>query len=174
MKNASFWQSFGADHVLLFQTDSLILKPGLEWFTRFDYIGAPWHLTNERWSQPVLKAALPDGVGNGGFSMRSVNAMVRVCDRFTPASPLKEQEDIFFATHIQQDPSLQLGDRRSAYDFCLEVPCNDLPVTQPFALHAAWYYNDLPVVQTLLESSLYDLVDACAMGITTSHTTTTE
>jgi hypothetical protein len=102
MQNSSFWQWFDADHLLLFQTDSLILRPGLEAFTRFDYIGAPWHLENERWSQPVLKAALPDGVGNGGFSMRSTTAMVSVCEQFSGNSALKEQEDLFFALHIQQ------------------------------------------------------------------------
>jgi hypothetical protein len=135
----------------------------LEWFTRFDYIGAPWHLANERWSQPVLKAALPDGVGNGGFSMRSVRAMTQICNMFGKQSPLKEQEDLFFALHVQQDPSLHLGDRRSAYDFCLEVPCSDLPQgTRPFALHAAWYYNDVAWVQQLLDSSLHDLHQACA------------
>ncbi len=148
MKSPEFWQWFHADYVLLFQTDSFILQYGIHEYTRFDYVGAPWHLVsdthththahtqarahahthtyththtrahthtrthtqlptmglrskiardatlcvcvcvcvcvsptqeNERWSQPAFKAALPEGVGNGGFSLRSVRAMVDIC-----------------------------------------------------------------------------------------------
>lgn len=38
-----------------------------------------------------------------------------------PRSPLKEQEDVFFAVEVQKHPSFTLADRGSAYKFCLEV-----------------------------------------------------
>jgi hypothetical protein len=131
-QNASFWHLFdGVDHLLLFQTDSIILRPGLEDFARFDYIGAPWHLENERWSQPALKAALPDGVGNGGFSLRSPAAMAAIAEAAATAgaphpSHPTEQEDVFFAAAVQRDSSLRLADRRAAYTFCMEVTCADI------------------------------------------------
>ncbi len=163
MKNGSFWQMFDADHVLLFQTDSLILRAGLERFATFDYIGAPWHMENERWSKPMIKAALPEGVGNGGFSLRSTRSMVDICHRYSASSPLKEQEDVFFAMHVRENALYRLGDRQSAYEFCLEVPCGDMrPVAHPYALHAAHYYNPLPVLQALFDFSLVGLLDCHA------------
>ncbi len=75
----------------------------------------------DRWSQPALRKALPDGVGNGGFSLRSARAMITVCERYSKTSPLKEQEDVFYGVHIMEDPQFRLGDRLSAYRFCLEV-----------------------------------------------------
>ena len=44
-----------ANKILIFQTDSCLLKEGIDKFIDYDYIGAPWaHYNNE--------------VGNGGFS----------------------------------------------------------------------------------------------------------
>jgi hypothetical protein len=45
-----------------------------------------------------------------------------------------------------------------------QVPCSDLPLTQPFAVHAAWYYMELPHLQQLLDTSLYDIAEWCAGG----------
>ena len=40
-------------------------------FLKFDYIGAPWDLTNnERVANYVKKGYLKNAVGNGGFSLR--------------------------------------------------------------------------------------------------------
>ena len=43
---------------------------------QYDYVGAPWHLQNERWGP--ARRAMPQGVGNGGLSLRSVTAMLEL------------------------------------------------------------------------------------------------
>ena len=54
---------------------------------------------------------------------------------------------------------------RPAYDFCLEVPCADLRVVDvPFAVHAAWYYNDERRVMGLLDRALGRWIRGAADG----------
>ena len=72
MKEESFWQPFRNHKVLIFQSDSFMLRPGMDSFLKFDYIGAPWHLIyNERVVKYVEKGYLKNAVGNGGFSLRT-------------------------------------------------------------------------------------------------------
>lgn len=72
LTNASFYRSLTAAYVLIFQTDTLIRKPisaeYLNQSTGYDYVGAPW---------PPYFAPSPNiRVGNGGFSLRRVAAMI--------------------------------------------------------------------------------------------------
>lgn len=66
-------------HMLIFQLDAWVLGSGQDlarWIDRnYTYVGAPW--TNH------LGTDTPDiGVGNGGFSLRKVSDMIRICDSF--------------------------------------------------------------------------------------------
>lgn len=65
------------EYMLIFQQDAWVLGSGEElaqWINKgYTYIGAPWtgHLGPDT----------PDtGVGNGGFSLRHVGAMIRICE----------------------------------------------------------------------------------------------
>ncbi len=63
------------DYLLIYQLDAWILRDDLdEWLNKgYTYIGAPWtgHLGPDT----------PDiGVGNGGFSLRNVSEMIRICE----------------------------------------------------------------------------------------------
>jgi len=67
------------DYLLIFQQDAWILGAAnglVKWIDKdYTYVGAPWtcHLGPDT----------PDmGVGNGGFSLRHVAAMIRVCESF--------------------------------------------------------------------------------------------
>lgn len=152
MKSAEFWEAVDADTALVFQTDSLLLRRDVKRFEGYSYVGAPWHLDNERWSRHV--ASMPHGVGNGGLSLRSVPAMRALVALHANASQDAEQEDWFFVRHMDavqaQDPppavanaagalaepattarwsplpSAPLPDRATAYRFAVEVPCPDL------------------------------------------------
>lgn len=153
-KSEAFWDMMGtADKVLIFQVDTLILTPTIDPFIKYDFVGAPWHGGNERWNG-LLRDMLPDGVGNGGFSLRSVAASKEVVRRYGASSPADEQEDLFFAINFQR-LGYHIAPRQAAYDFCLEVPCMDL--TQPqghFALHAGWYYATRIKLRKMLDDSL--------------------
>ena len=61
-----FYEQLLSKKFLLFQTDSCLLKDGIEDFLEFDYIGAPWpHLRNQ--------------IGNGGFSLRDKHVCIQIC-----------------------------------------------------------------------------------------------
>jgi len=68
MLNVSFWNIFTKfNKVLIFQSDTMIYRSGIERFLIFDYIGAPW----------PLDYILSNNVGgNGGFSIRTISAMI--------------------------------------------------------------------------------------------------
>jgi hypothetical protein len=76
-----FYRLFQAwEYVLIHQLDAWVLRTDLDqWIRRgYTYIGAPWtrHLGPDT----------PDiGVGNGGFSLRCVAEMIRICDSFQTA-----------------------------------------------------------------------------------------
>jgi hypothetical protein len=73
-----FYRLFRAwDYILIHQLDAWVLRSDLDhWIGKgFTYVGAPWtrHLGPDT----------PDiGVGNGGFSLRCVAEMIRICDSF--------------------------------------------------------------------------------------------
>jgi hypothetical protein len=101
-----------------------------------------------------MRGDLPGGVGNGGLSLRTSAAALAVIRAHGHRSNSSEQEDVFFARHLAAD-GFRLAPRRTAYDFCLEVPCTDVgEVAVPFAVHAAWYYNDEKRVMGLLDRAV--------------------
>jgi len=135
------------------QVDTLILHPSIDPFLAYDFVGAPWHEGNERW-KGLLRDVLPEGVGNGGFSLRSVAASKEVVRQFGAGSPDDEQEDLFFAMNMRR-LGLSLAPRHVAYRFCIEVPCLDVPQPKAhFAMHAAWYYATRPGLRRMLDDTL--------------------
>lgn len=155
LKSSSFWHSISADKALIIQTDSVILDHNINDFMDSDYIGAPWHRANERWS--IMSKDIPQGVGNGGLSLRTTKAMLEIISRYGATSERSEQEDIFFAKHVEMS-GFRLAPRQQAYHFCMEVPCADLREKSggPFALHAAWYYfKDDEKLQGMLEKAVF-------------------
>ena len=113
-------------------------------------MGAPWHTKNERWG-PARKR-MPQGVGNGGLSLRSVPAMQALSAAHANASGA-QQEDFFYSALLENATTaggFQLAPRQRAYSFCAEVPCEDLEAKAlpgallqtlpqpPMALHATW------------------------------------
>ena len=154
LKSASFWTAMRADNVLLFQTDSLLLGTNIGDFVgRYDYVGAPWHQENDQWS--TMRDTLgPQGVGNGGLSLRTTASALDIIRRHGAATNDTENEDVFFVKHALTDGH-RLAQRQTAYGFCLEVPCAELdPVGEPLAVHAAWYYNNEDRVAALLDKAI--------------------
>lgn len=77
MRDRGFYTAFAAySHLLIAQTDALVLSDRLEAWCRSDYsyIGAPWLVGG---SEPELPLRFA-GVGNGGFSLRRIDHFLRV------------------------------------------------------------------------------------------------
>ncbi len=87
LQQPQFWENFVAwSHVLVYQTDALLLRRIDDAYFALDYVGAPWQ--NNRQG------------GNGGFSLRRVRAMVAACEpsRGLPFHAVsRKHEDMFFS-----------------------------------------------------------------------------
>ncbi|EFN56792.1 expressed protein [Chlorella variabilis] len=178
LKSSDFWeelQEAGLSHVLFFQTDSLLVHGNISAFLQYDYVGAPWHRGNERWGRAQKR--MPHGVGNGGLSLRSVPAMMALARQHGNNHSNAQQEDFFYSELMEALPEYQLPPRQQAYQFCVEVPCDDIeaeaggvarpgsPVLTlpgvPMALHATWYYF---VGQPKRYADLLTLLDMSVCG----------
>lgn len=82
-KTVRFWESLPYEKVLIFQTDSRLLREGIEDFLEWDYVGAKWLFQEQG--------------GNGGLSIRNVNIMRKICQlaKFTTRN-----EDVLFCNFM--------------------------------------------------------------------------
>jgi len=86
--SVGFWTILNEyDRVLIFQSDSMLLKDGIELFLKYSYVGAPWIWANDRQKG-----------GNGGLSIREPMAMIKAILNHKPQG---ENEDIFFSNHCE-------------------------------------------------------------------------
>ena len=136
------WERVAAERVLVFQTDSLLLRPyhNCEWGA-YDYAGAPWRL-DQIWSAGVPWLA---HAGNGGLSLRSRRVTLDTLDAVDYSRG--EAEDVYFVEHL---PRLggRLAPRHVASAFAIEATDEGLPV--PFGMHAAHKYLPRDRVEELL------------------------
>jgi len=93
LKQPQFYENFKAwSHVLIYQTDALIFRKIPDFYFNYDYIGAPW-IANNQWCKY--------NAGNGGFSLRNVNACIKACEKFRDTDYEKiprGNEDGFFCS----------------------------------------------------------------------------
>jgi hypothetical protein len=134
---SSFWERIPSEHVLLFQTDSLLRRKGVEDFLEYDYVGAPWmHVL-------VEQGSAEGPVGNGGLSLRRKSAMLRILRDH--AREVDTPEDQFFSTFLYRD-GYHLPSLEKASHFSTET------MFQPesLGLHKAWLYHfEGPFLQLL-------------------------
>lgn len=78
LKSADFWNRYSDfDRVLIFQSDSAILREGISDFYEWDYIGSSW-----KWNK--------DHCGNGGLSLRNPKVMLEIIEKFDLKVELNE------------------------------------------------------------------------------------
>jgi hypothetical protein len=82
LTSASFWSKFLEYHrVLIFQSDSMLLREGINEFMQWDFIGANW-----AWNK--------DYAGNGGLSLRNPKVMYEICIKYPRNSSINEDHHI--------------------------------------------------------------------------------
>ena len=103
LTNKSFWETLptDAEHLLIFQTDTILLKGDLTPFLDYDFVGAMW------------KDNHPHGA-NGGLSLRKRSAMIRVCSYMKFDPKIHGNEDGYFTLHaanmgLVRLPTTELG-----------------------------------------------------------------
>jgi len=111
--NYKFWEKVLHDKVLVFQQDSWVCagaEAKLNNFLRYDFIGAPW---------PDGKVPGGcDGVGNGGFSLRTVKVMQAISKKFGQSS---KAEDVYFCRHLRGWQGVVMPDVNSSGHFSAEM-----------------------------------------------------
>ena len=86
-----FWASLTYDKVLIFQHDSMILRPFDKEMYDYSYVGSPWK-ASAPWARRDRAG------GNGGISLRNVRDHVKLLSN-THYNPARDgNEDVFF-TH---------------------------------------------------------------------------
>jgi len=73
--DVKFWRQVDAKKILVHQSDAEIIHGGIDRFLKFDYVGAPW---------PEGQDDNRKGVGNGGFSLRTRDVMLKCLERLPP------------------------------------------------------------------------------------------
>ena len=107
LAKTEFWDRLTGDKILIMQEDTFIFRKNIDDFLEWDYIGAPW---------PKHQDDTPNGVGNGGFSLRTRQVMMDVIKKISirdTALPLHTAqymatsgntvlpEDVYFSKNIQ-------------------------------------------------------------------------
>ena len=130
LMTTDFWKLFHGEKLLIYQEDALLFRSGIAPFLRYDFIGAPFHKASND---------TPNGVGNGGFSLRSKSKMTEVietCPAEEVAIPSTTQlymqmvgmktipEDVYFSTCIQERNIGEVADWNTASEFSSEQVFN--------------------------------------------------
>jgi len=115
LKSPDFWKRVKGDKVLIFQSDAILLREGIEEFLEYDYIGAPW-----------LKPKENNYVGNGGLSLRTKDVMLKIAEEHTDDND--PQEDIFYIKYLN---GYNVADVKTAMKFSVE----DVYFPNPLGLH---------------------------------------
>jgi len=136
LTSAKFWntESFHASHVLIFQTDTILLKHIPSHFFAYDYVGAPWPFHVDPSMNPSKN------VGNGGLSLRCRERMRALTSLYEPTTTA---EDVYLVTRISHT---KLPTNAVAAEFSVEHIYN----ADPCGLHQAWRFHDIHKVRTWL------------------------
>ena len=92
MTSISFWDKYTEyDRVLIFQSDSMLLREGIDEFLKYDYIGAPI----KHCSFPAM---------NGGLSIRNPRKMIECLEKhpWKTSNLRMHNEDIYFPNTISR------------------------------------------------------------------------
>jgi len=131
LKTVAFWDQVKGEKILLFQTDSVICSNSTlktDYWMKYDYIGAPWH-------HSLGHAQYTNGVGNGGFSVRTKSVMKEIITKFGEGNDY-QNEDVFFSRGTK-DTNHLLAPLEEAVKFAVETEY----YATPFAVHKPWNYQ---------------------------------
>lgn len=157
MLSPEFWHLLCGEKILVYQQDVDINHGGIDEFLHYDYIGAPW---------PEHQDDNNLGVGNGGFSLRTKQAMLECLSKIKPIdlqlndSTLKYMnglrylqkpldcppEDVYYSKTMIEYGLGKVAPRDVANRFCSEMTWveNSLGMHQPWlASNSKLYWDNI-------------------------------
>ena len=159
MLRPDFYERFRRfDYILICQLDAFVFSDRLEEFCRlgYDYIGAPWPLGVAKEEKLYMY------VGNGGFSLRRVQACIEVLKNHAGVvKALKLAEDFVFAYLGNMAPdefkvAPVITASRFSVEYLPERYCRKNQNLLPFGCHA-WHSLSSSFYVRVLEEFGYDL-----------------
>lgn len=157
LKNTSFWQDLhakGYTKCMIVQDDGFLIHgENIQRYLRYDYIGAPWMDVPD--NAYIKKHINADLVGNGGFSIRGVNAMLKVTQQYQEPELFYHNineipEDVYFVKYLTDD----VAPFHVAKNFSIEqVRCDGRTCA---GFHKFWAYQPTHVVQQIFQEFLTD------------------
>lgn len=127
----SFWEKYqDYDRVLIFQSDSMILKDGIDDFLEYDYYGAPWKFQNNG--------------GNGGLSIRNPKKCLSLI-KIKPWNHSYGYEDVYFSNHLHE-----VGGVVAPREICELFSCETIFKLGTFGMHAIHKYLTATQVEQIL------------------------
>lgn len=142
-------ESLGCRDVLIFQVDTLLLRPeriDTAFAGHYGFVGAPWQEGYMECYYPGLR------VGNGGLSMRNVPKMLQYLARI-PTIMAESRccaEDACFSIAAQQDPTSRMPTIEEASEFAVE---SVLVHPDPCGFHKAYKFHDCTeIIRTHLDA----------------------
>jgi hypothetical protein len=126
-----FWKRIIGMKVLIFQTDSMLLRKGIDEFLEWDYVGAPWKFQEHG--------------GNGGLSLRTKQMMIRVIQSYPYSKSMHGNEDIYFSNHLLKIEGAKLAPR----EVCKKFSCETIPELNTLGYHAIEKYLDFEIVNQI-------------------------
>ena len=122
LTDLNFWEIFYSfDKVFVFQSDSMILRKGIEYFYEYDYVGASWI-----WQLHG---------GNGGCSLRTTKVMKEICEKY-PFNETLGNEDVYFCNIMNEKKIGKLAPR----DVCMRFGTEGVFSLGTFSYHAIEKY----------------------------------
>lgn len=144
----NLWRHVSTSHCLVIQADGYVInqKNWDEIFLQYDYIGAPWPISEEAYIDPFGRH---QRVGNGGFSLRSQKLLLvpendnvpwEINDnnfyRHMGVHLYSEDGNICVHNrHIFEKNGCRFAPLEIAAKFSIESPLEDLDQTNPFGFH---------------------------------------
>lgn len=131
----NFWRVIKANKVLIFQTDSLLLRKGIDRYLMTNYVGAPLY----HFPMPSM---------NGGLSIRDVTEMQRITRDFKYRPNIDGNEDIYFCKFVRG-----VADKHLAQQFSVET----IFFPTPIGVHACDKYLKPEESKVIFEKALTEL-----------------
>ena len=135
-----FWNMINSEKILIYQEDSIMFHENIRPFLKYDYIGAPF---------PKHQNDTPNCVGNGGFSLRSKSAMIKILANISVKETIFNSstitymkntnsdyppEDVYFSKNMQEKGIGEVADYDTASLFSSETIFN----TNSLGGHKFW------------------------------------
>lgn len=121
LTSRDFWKQVPFENVLIYQMDAELLNHGIEQYLKWHYVGAPWKFQEHG--------------GNGGFSLRNRECMLKIIDEKPyRGEHLEGYEDVYFSNHMH-DGKGYFG-RLAPREVCKTFSCESIFEMGTLGAHA--------------------------------------